>query len=577
MRRKIPTEPAVRRPPMAVVAFSALVAGAAALAGCVPGGDSGTAAEGGAAAEKIDLRLGEYLAAHIAAVDNDLGTATQYYSQIIEVDPDNTEIIGSASLFFLADGQIERAIELAQRVIDAGADEDGTSALIVASGAIRNGDFADAAELVASIPVSGLNRLIAPLLHAWTLVGDERVDEGLAALDALNTNRQYEPFFLYHRALIQAWAGRVPEADATFKEGLERATGVRQIEAYGNFLEQLGRPFEAADVYRRFLDAEPGNRVLEAALLRAEEGWTGTPMLTSAQQGIAEVFHTVGSSLAQENAMTPARNFSRLAVYLHPEFDAAKVVLADIMEREGMIEEANDVLETIPQDSVYSWEARMSYAQHLAGLGDIFGAVTMLDEMAAEEPEGNEPLIAIGDIYREASRFNEAADAYTRAIDKIANPQQDHWTLFYTRATTLERSNQWELAEADFLKALELEPDQPYVLNYLGYSWIEMGRNVEEATDMIVRAVQQQPTAGFIVDSLGWGYFKLGNYDEAVRQLERAVQLTPGDFTLNDHLGDAYWRVGREREAVFQWQHALDLGATEIVTIERKIRQGLAD
>jgi tetratricopeptide (TPR) repeat protein len=580
MSRRLPTETAVSRAPVPAIVFSVLLASAA-LASCAPGGDSDSVAEEGAevgAAETFDRRLGEYLAAYIAAGDNDLDNATHYYDQVIEVDPDNTEIVSAASLFSLAAGKVERAIELAQRVIDAEVDDDGTSALVVAAGAIRNGDFADATELVAGIPVSGLNRLIAPLVHGWTLAGDGKVDEGLAVLEALSTNQQYLPFYLYHRALILAWAGRAAEADSVFEEGLELATGVRQIEVYGNYLEQQGRPEEAATVYRAFLEAEPGNRVLSAALRRVQAGETSGPLLTSAQHGVAEVFHTVGASLAQENSLAPARNFSRLAVYLNPEFDAAKMVLADIMDREGMIKDANDVLETVPRESSYSWEARMAYAQHLARLGGIFDAVTILEEMDAEEPDGIEPLVAIGDIYREASRFNEAADAYTLAVDKIAVPQQDDWYLFYTRATTLERSNQWERAEADFLMALELEPNEPYVLNYLGYSWIEMGRNVEEATDMIVRAVQQQPTAGFIVDSLGWGYFKLGNYEEAVRQLERAVQLTPGDSTLNDHLGDAYWRVGRQREAVFQWQHALDLGATEeVVTIERKIRQGLPD
>src|SRR5690606_33991930 len=138
-------------------------------------------------------------------------------------------------------------------------------------------------------------------------------------------------------------------------------------------------------------------------------------------------------------------------------------------------------------------------------------------------------------------------------------PQPHQWTLFYFRGIAYERAKQWDKAEADLLQALALFPEQPHVLNYLGYSWVDQGMHLDEAMDMIARAVELRPNDGYIVDSLGWAHYRLGNYEEAVRELERAVELRPEDPVINDHLGDAYWKVGRRLEARFQWAHARDL------------------
>jgi tetratricopeptide (TPR) repeat protein len=523
-----------------------------------------------------DAKLGAYLAARVAGADRDLGAAVEYYDQVLMVDPDNPEILSAASLFMLADGQVEKAIAAAERLLEYRPD-DGTALLLASVGKMTEGDYAGAAELVANVPLTGINRLLGPLVEAWVLVGLEQVDNAFAALEKLSINSSFAPTQIYHTALIMEFDGRFEDAEAQFQIMLEGGVSSRGIEAYGGFMETQGRGDEAATLYQNFLAVVPEDEIIGAALTHQQSGAPAPTLLADVRAGLAEAFQGLAASLTQEKALNPARNFAQLALYLRPDLEPAMTVLANTMEQEELWPLANEILAKVPADSAYSWGARMRTAVNLGRMDEIDAAAAILEQMAEERPDGVDALISLGDIMRSARRFEDSVAAYDRAVDRIEELSQGDWVLLYARGTVLERSGNWERAEADFLGALELEPDQPFVLNYLGYSWVEMGRNLEEATEMIERAVAQRPTAGFIVDSLGWGHYMMGNYEEAVRQLERAVQLTPGDSTINEHLGDAYWRVGRKREATFQWQHALDLGPEDdqLPIVLKKLEQGL--
>ncbi len=523
-----------------------------------------------------DAKLGAYLAARIAGADRDLGAAVKYYDQVLMVDPNNSELLSAGSLFMLADGQVEKAIATSERLLEF-RPGDGTALLLSSIGKITEGDYAAAANLVSAVPLNGINRLLAPLAEAWILVGLGQVEDAFAALEKLNINSSFTPMRIYHTALIMEFDGRVEDAEEQFQLMLGGGVSSRGVEAYGRFMESQGRGDEAATLYQDFLAFAPDDEVIAAALARQQSGATAAPLIADVSAGLAEAFQGMAASLTEENALNPARNFAQLALYLRPGLEPAMTALANTMEQEELWSLANEVLAKVPADSAYSWGARMRIAVNLGRMDDFDAAAAILEQMDDERPDGVEALISLGDIMRSAGRFEDSVAAYDRAVERIDQLSQGDWVLLYTRGTVLERSGDWERAEADFLQALELEPDQPFILNYLGYSWVEMGRNVEEATEMIKRAVDQRPTSGFIVDSLGWGHYMLGNFEEAVRQLERAVQLTPGDSTINEHLGDAYWRVGRKREATFQWQHALDLGPEEdqLPIVLKKLEQGL--
>ena len=233
----------------------------------------------------------------------------------------------------------------------------------------------------------------------------------------------------------------------------------------------------------------------------------------------------------------------------------------------------------MPSDSPLKRNADIQLATNLDALDRTEEGKKLLDKLIAERKNDLEAIMALGNILRVRKQFVECADAYSRGIETLPNPQKANWLIFYFRGICHERSKQWPSAEADFKRALELFPDQAHVLNYLGYSWIDQGVNLDEGMRMIRRAVEQRPDDGYIVDSLGWAYYRIHNYEEAVKHLERAVELKPEDPTINDHLGDAYWKVGRTLEASFQWAHARDLKPEpdDLKKIVEKIRTGLID
>jgi Flp pilus assembly protein TadD len=213
----------------------------------------------------------------------------------------------------------------------------------------------------------------------------------------------------------------------------------------------------------------------------------------------------------------------------------------------------------------------------LNSLERVDDAKAQLERLVAQYPKDVRPLDALGNILRSHERYKEARDNYSRALVLTPAPVKDNWTLFYSRGVCNERLKDWPAAEADFKKALALAPDESLVLNYLGYSWVDQGRNLKQAMDYIRKAVKLKPDDGYYVDSLGWAYYRLGNLALAVENLERAVELKPDDPIINDHLGDAYWRVGRTFEAKYQWQQALTLKPEDelVAAIRHKIEQGL--
>ena len=302
-------------------------------------------------------------------------------------------------------------------------------------------------------------------------------------------------------------------------------------------------------------------------------------LVASADEGAAEALYGLGASLGRRGGEDLGLVYLQLALYLQPDHPLALLSLADLYESLKKPELAIKAYERIPQTSPLHRNAAIQMATDLDALDRADEAEKHLIALVKEFPEDQEAIMALGNVQRGHKKFAECADTYSKGVKALGTPEKANWVLFYFRGICYERSKQWPQSEADLKKALELFPDQPQVLNYLGYSWIDQGVHLDDGMAMIKKAVQQRPDDGYIVDSLGWAYFKLGNYDEATKQLERAIELKPEDPTINDHLGDAYWRIGRTLEARFQWAHARDLKADpeDLPKILDKLKNGLPD
>jgi tetratricopeptide (TPR) repeat protein len=305
-------------------------------------------------------------------------------------------------------------------------------------------------------------------------------------------------------------------------------------------------------------------------------------LVDTVQAGAAEALYGLGAALGRREEELSLANrglaYLQLALYLDPNHSLAMLALADLYEAMKKPELAIKVYERVPANSPLKRNAEIQLATNLDTLERTEEAKKHLDKLIATKPDDLEAILALGNIMRERKQYAGCADAYGKAVALQPTPTRANWTTYYFRGICFERDKQWAKAEADMKKALELYPEQPHVLNYLGYSWIDQGVHLDDGMSMIKRSVEQRPDDGYIVDSLGWAYYRLGNYDEAVKNLERAVELKPVDPTINDHLGDVYWKVDRVLEAKFQWSHARDLkpDADELKTIEDKLKNGLA-
>ena len=522
---------------------------------------------------------GSYLAARHAGVERDSATASAYYLNVLKADPRNPELLSRAFLSVLSDGDIDEAGRLADRVLQIDRN-DRIARLVVGVRALKLKQYPLARQNLAQSVRGPVTDLTATLLSAWALSGSGDTRAAVDTLDHLAGPDWYAIFKDLHAALILDIANNKKDAGKRYERAYKAdPVAVRTVEAYGRYLSRVGNKEEALKIYSEFEKTVPNHPVVMAEEKEVATGEKLPLLADSPQSGAAEALYGLGASIGRRGGEDLALIYLQLALYLEPSQPMALLALADLYESLKKPDLAIKVYDRIPASSSLHRNAEIQIASDLDALDRTDEAKKRLERLVADHPKDNEAIIAFANILRGRKDFAECADAYSKAIANIAVPEKPNWVLFYFRGICYERSKQWPLAEADLKKALQLYPDQPLVLNYLGYSWVDQGVNLDDGMNMIRRAVEQRPDDGYIVDSLGWANFRIGNYEEAVKELERAVELKPEDSTINDHLGDAYWRIGRVLEARFQWSHAKDLKPEpeDLPKIEEKLQSGLPD
>jgi len=528
--------------------------------------------------------LGKFLAGRAAQYANDIPAAADSYAAALEADPENFELMRRAYYYLAADGRFQTAATIADQALRR-QPEDDFAPLLLAARSMRDEDPEAAAALMDGLEVVGLNTLLRPLLGGWARLG--RGDDLATALEALEpaTNlASARPLVDLHAALMARVAGDVDISRARLDayrrdNALDSPRAILLVVALLVWQDRLD---EARVLTREQRDAKPASLMIRQLADRLEEpdplaALTALP--ATASEGFAEALYHVGLVVNQGQGSDTAIVLFRLARAVRPGFPTAAVAVAETLRRMERFADADRVLTDLntEDDPALAYLVQLYRAENLEHMDRVDDALARYAALADARPDQVEPLVDMGDLLRREERYGEAAAVYGRAIDRLAEDDPNVWPILYRRGIAHERAGQWDQAEVDFLRTLDLKPNQPEVLNYLGYSWLDRGENIERAVAMIQDAVRQRPRDGYIVDSLGWGYYLLGRYAEAVMELERAVELRPQDPTINDHLGDAYWRVGRRTEARFQWERALSLEPEpdQADILERKLREGL--
>lgn len=529
--------------------------------------------------EELHSLLGSYLAANFARGDNDVSNATSFYRSALALDPDNELLLEQAFQAEAAEANWDRAVPLAKKLLKVDPSH-RLAHLVLGLSRFKAGDYGRAEKEFSAASDGLIGELTSGLAGAWAALAAGDSSRALKVV-LEPKNAEGALFYLtYHEGLIADVAGKRREAASAYQRSL-RLNGrmLRTGLAYARHAAHEGKTKLANTILDGLTDSSQEDEHPLIKRLRDEINAGGNVrlMVESPAEGIAETFYGLGELLTNEGGVGMGIIYLQMALYVQPDNEYALMALARAYEQAQRYEEAIATYDRIPKGIAQESENEIRKAFDLNSLERVDEAKAILDKLAAANPDDIKPLDALGTILRSRKRYGEAVEYYDRALALVPHPSKRHWALYYSRGTCYERLKKWPLAEADLKKALELYPDQPMVLNYLGYSWIDQNLNLKDGMELIEKAVALKPDDGYIVDSLGWAHFKLGNFQEAVRFLERAVELKPQDPVLNDHLGDALWRVGREREARFQWDQALTLEPEpeDAVKLKKKLAEGL--
>ncbi len=538
--------------------------------------------------QPVEIRSlsGSILAARVAEADDDLASAITYYKRALIYDSSNNSIKQSLLLALIAEGRFDESLPYAEQ-LKAVPEAERFSRLALAVDAIRKKEYNKVEHLMKLTLQSDVDSLISGIVTAWAKYGAGDAKGAAKYLQDLQGPEWFGLFTSYHQALIEEAAGDKTAAEETYSLAIDNiaaastapGTYLRLAEAYTGFLARQDKKQAALAALDKADEFAPGRLPLQALRKLVNEDKPVEPLAANPSQGVAEILFNVGSALDRDGGEPLVRVYLNYALALEPHDDLALMQLAETAETKRQAQKAIDYYRRVPEASAFRRISEMQIGLNLADLDKQDEAVAQLKKLIADDPKDMRAYLGLGSVYAAKENYKAAAENYDVAVTQIDKPTREHWNVFYQRGIAYERIKEWDKAEPNFKKALELFPDQPQVLNYLGYSWIDKDMNLEEGLDLIRKAVELRPSDGYIVDSLGWAFYKLGRYPEAVTELERAVSLRPEDPVLNDHLGDAYWRVGRQLEATFQWRHARDMKPEPdvLATVEKKLKEGLPD
>jgi tetratricopeptide (TPR) repeat protein len=502
---------------------------------------------------------GAYLSGAHALVARDLANAGRFFGQVLDSDPDNLNLLRRSFTLTLAGGDVDGASKLAAR-LDTADTTDQLVRITLILHDVKVGQWRAALDRLKSVETVGTAKSITPILSAWLRVGAGDGKAALTSLDPLLKGARPDALGSIQKALLLDYLGDLDGAAKAYEALGDMGKTARLVEGLASVYQRQGQRDKARDLYRAFTEDNSENLLLEPAIQRLDKGDRAQPIIGSPAEGLAEALFYIASAVSQDpqsDGGDTALIYTRLALYLRPDFPVAQVLLGDVLAGQEQYQNAITAYEALPDSTPAGWMARLRETLAYEGLRDFDKGIALASDLVSERPDSPAGYLRLGDLYRAKEDFASAVVAYDDAARRQKRLEEIDWTFLYRRGIALERSGRFDRAEQDLRRAIGLNPQNANLLNYLGYSLLDRGKDLKEAEDLIRKAVDLTPDDGYIIDSLGWVYYRTDQVDKAVETLEKAILLKPEDPTINDHLGDAYWRVGRKVEARFQWEAAL--------------------
>ncbi len=524
---------------------------------------------------------GAYLAAQFALGSNDLAQAGDYLERALETDPDDPNLLQSAMRARLVGGRVPQAVDIAQTLISQTPDNQ-QAGLLLAIAAFEAGRYSSAERYLSKMNKGPMARLLEPNIRLWMAIAENNRDAVQSAVSQLRRSAAFTPISMLQVGQAMELSGDIQGASEAYETGL-RAGGASYfffVKAYGGYLERQGDVDAARNLYQDYHNTHLTHPHVSAALARLNAAGTPAPpppLARNVRVQLAYAFYAVAEVMEREKRLELALAYAHLALFLEPESDIAVFMTAEIFARHERWTAAGDRFALIAPEQVMYRAAQIKRAEMLNEVDAVEEAISVLYAVMTNTSDDIDVLVALGDMLRFRFRFEEAEQAYDKAIGFIREERAIYWHVYFARGITRERQGNWVMAEVDLQKARQLSGDEPHVLNYLGYSWIDQGIYLKEGLRIIELAVRKEPSNGFFVDSLGWAHYQLGQYDKALGYLEHASRLEPTDAVITEHLGDVLWQLGREVEARYQWRKALafDPVDEDRLKIESKIITGL--
>lgn len=528
-----------------------------------------------------DTVYGTYLAARVAHLRQDLGTAADYYVKSVNLGADTPEIIGTTYVLLTSEGRVDEAAKYAKTAYKKG-DKSNFIHFVVMTDEMKKNNYDEALKSLHQIQDKVYKASVLPLFESWIYAGQDNPEKALKSLEMLKKDKSLVSLYYMHSGMLNDFFGNTKSAQKAFdtvvnNENLELS--YRSLQIISNFYIRNGQKMQAAELVKKYYDKNNQPRMLKDLydnILRADAK-TEQKLIDSAQKGEAEALFNIGT-IFRGYQSDISQIFTALALYLNPQHDVALISMADLLENNLRYEDAIAEYGKISSQSPIYFMAQLKIASIYMVERRNTLAVKKLEKMLEQYPNDYQILFNLGEINRIMNQQRTAIKYYLKALDIMPQTAKQDWTVYYALGMAYERNGQWNKAEEVLQKALKVSNRHPFVLNYLGYGWLQHNKNSNEALYMIFEAYRQNPEDGHIMDSLGWALYRMGKYDDAIKVLERAAEYLPGNAIVCDHLGDAYWQGGRKDEARFQWQHALTLkeDAEELDkdVIRQKIKNG---